>query len=108
MERLAAVDHDRLARDEVGSWPAEVDDCADDVLGQLIALQRACGDGDVAQLLDHLGVRCDAGRHREAGCAAVHEDVVLPELLGQCAREGDDRGLEREPAPDRTKDRLLR
>ena len=37
MERLAAVDHDRLAGDEIGARPAEVDDCADDVLGQLIA-----------------------------------------------------------------------
>ena len=34
----------------------EVDDRADDVLGLLVALDGARGDGDVAQLLDHLGM----------------------------------------------------
>src|SRR6266540_6487337 len=67
MERLAAVDHDRLAGDEVGARAAEVDDRADHVLGHLVALERSCSDGDVAQLLDHLGVSLHAGRHREAG-----------------------------------------
>ena len=46
--------------------PAEEHDRADDVLRQLVALDRARRDRDVAQLLDHLGVRLDPGRHREA------------------------------------------
>ena len=39
-----------------GRRAREVDDGADDVLGLLVALDRARGDRDVAQLLDHLGV----------------------------------------------------
>ena len=40
MEVLAAVDHDRLPGDEVRARAAEVDDGADDVLRQLVALDR--------------------------------------------------------------------
>jgi hypothetical protein len=50
MEVLAAVDDDRLPGDEVRRGTAEVDDCADDVLRNLVALDRARSDGDVAQL----------------------------------------------------------
>ena len=40
----------------VGARAAQEDDRADDVLGHLVALDRARADRDVAQLLDHLGV----------------------------------------------------
>ena len=66
---------------------AEEDDRADDVLGHLVALDRARRDRDVAQLLDHLGMRLDAVRHREAGRDAVDVDRVLAELLRERARE---------------------
>ena len=59
MEVLAAVDDHGLAGDEVGGRRAQEDDGADDVLGNLVALDRAGRDRDVAQLLDHLGVRLD-------------------------------------------------
>ena len=41
MEVLAAVDDHRLAGDEVGRGGAEKHDGADDVLGHLVALDRA-------------------------------------------------------------------
>ena len=72
---------------------AEEDDRADDVLRQLVALDRSSGNGDVAKLLDHLGVGLDTGSHREPGRDAVDVDPVLAELLRQRTGEGDDRAL---------------
>ena len=48
MEVLAAVDDDRLARDESRGRAGEIDDRADDVLGLLVALDRPRRDRDVA------------------------------------------------------------
>ena len=55
MEVLPAVDHDRLPRDERGGRAGEVDDCPDDVLGLLIALDRPRRDGGVAHRHTHPG-----------------------------------------------------
>ena len=87
MEVLAAVDDHRLARDEVCGRRAEEHHRTDDVLGHLVALDRPRGDGDVAQLLDDLGVRLHALGHREAGRDAVDVDRVLPELFRERPRE---------------------
>ena len=57
MEVLPAVDDDRLTGDERRGRAREVDDRADDVLGHLVALDRARRDRDVAELLDDLRVR---------------------------------------------------
>src|SRR2546426_7120871 len=46
MEVLAAVDDDRLPRDEVRARAAEKDDGADDVLRELVALQGPGRDRD--------------------------------------------------------------
>ena len=76
MKVLAAVDDDRLPGDELGTRPAEKDDRADDVLGLLVALQCARGDGDVAKRFDHLRIFANTVRHREPRRDAVDEDVV--------------------------------
>ena len=60
---------------------AEEDHGADDVLGDLVSLDRPRRDRDIAQLLDHLGMRLYAFRHREPGRDAVHVDTSLPSSL---------------------------
>ncbi len=82
-----------MTNDGVGR--GQEDDRADDVLRNLVALDRARGDRDVAELLDDLGLRLDAGAHRESGRDAVDADPVLAELLRERAREGHDRALAR-------------
>ena len=56
MEVLASVDDHRLAGDERRARPAQEGHRADDVLGHLVALERAGADRDVLQRLDDLGV----------------------------------------------------
>ena len=54
MEVLASVDHDRLAGDEVRRRAGEVDDGADDVLGHLVALDRAGGDRHIPRQIEYI------------------------------------------------------
>ena len=56
MEVLASVDDHGLAGDERRAGAAQERDRADDVLGHLVALDRARADRDVLQRLDDLGV----------------------------------------------------
>ncbi len=67
MEVLAAVDHDRLPGDEVGAGAAEVDDGADDVLRQLVALDRPRALTETSRSFSIT-----------SGCASTPADIVKP------------------------------
>ena len=75
--------------------PAEERDRADDVLRLLVALDRARGDRDVAELLDHLGVRLTPSDIVKPGATQLTWMPSLPSSRRERARERDDRALAR-------------
>src|SRR6185503_1271569 len=95
-ELRAAVDHDRLAGDELAGIAGEIEDGAGEILGFEIALQRLIlADRDHALLEfgaeEFLGPFGQYGGGRDR----VDADPVAPELARQRARDPDDRRLRR-------------
>src|SRR5512138_955676 len=93
-ELRAAVDHDRLAGDELAGVAGEIEDGAGEVFALEIALQRlVLADRDHALL--ELGAEEFLGpfRQHSGGRDRVDADPVAPELARQRARDADHRGL---------------